>query len=419
MSAMTEPNIPENAPEPTMSSPSQLSLTPLARFFRSRRALAVPLIAVVAGIGAFAVYGSADSRSAPAPRPGNMTAASVTVELVAPVPSQFTRSIAATGTVAARDELVIGSDATGVRLLEVLVDVGSAVTKGQLLARGDDATLRAQLAQMEAQIRQAQAELTQAESNVERSERIRDSGVYSVETLQTRQTSAMSARAKLELAVAQKRELEIRIAQTRVVAPANGVIARKTATVGAVVQPGTELFRLIRDGEIEWLAELPSHSITRVQAGVAVRVQLDDGSALDAKVRQVAPTMDAATRNGLVYVTLPRGAALRPGAHARGEILLASSEALSLPETAIMTRDGYPFVYLVGADGVARLKRIDTGARQRGMVEVSGLGADARVISTGAGFVKDGELVRLASEPVRHNGKPMQRSDATVGGGQS
>jgi RND family efflux transporter MFP subunit len=408
-----------------MPTPSQFRLTPFARLLRSRRALAVPLVAMVLGVGAFTVYGSASSRSAPAPRP----IASVTVELVAPMPSKFTRSIAATGTVAARDELVIGSDATGVRLLEVLVDVGSTVTKGQLLARGDDATLRAQLAQMEAQIRQAQAELTQADSNVERSERIRDSGVYSVETLQTRQTTAMAARAKLELAVAQKRELEIRIAQTRVLAPANGVIAKKAATVGAVVQPGTELFRLIRDGEIEWLAELPSHSLTRVRAGVPVRVHLDDGSALDATARQVAPTIDAATRNGLVYVTLPRGAALKPGAHARGEILLASSEALSLPETAVMTRDGYPFVYVVGGDGVARLRRIETGARQRGLVEVTGLGADARVVSTGAGFVKDGEIVRLASDapadskrPRDGQSPPMQRSDAshTPGtGGQS
>ena len=381
-----------------MSSPSQFRLTPLARLLGSRRALAVPLVALVIGAGAFAFYGNADSRSAPGPRPVAATAASVTVDVVAPLASKFTRSIAATGSVAARDELVIGSDAAGVRLLEVTVDVGSTVTKGQLLARGDDATLRAQLAQMNAQIKQAQAELAQAESNVERSERIRDSGVYSVETLQTRQTSAASARAKLDLALAQHRELEIKIAQTRVIAPAGGVIAKKAATVGAVVQPGTELFRLIRDGEIEWLAELPSHSIARVQPGVPVRVQLDDGSTLEAKVRQVAPTMDAATRNGIVYVTLPHGAKLRPGAHAKGEILLDSSDALSLPESAVLTRDGYPFVHLVGADGVARLKRIETGARQRGLVEVTGLDAGARVISTGAGFVKDGELVRLAAD---------------------
>jgi RND family efflux transporter MFP subunit len=208
------------------------------------------------------------------------------------------------------------------------------------------------------------------------------------------------------------------VEHTRVVAPDAGVISSRSIGLGAVAQPGTELFRLIRDGEIEWLAELPSHSIGRVQASVPVRVQLDDGSAIDAKVRQVAPTMDAATRNGLVYVTLPHGAKLKPGAHAKGEILLESSEALSLPETAVMTRDGYPFVYLVGADGVARLKRIETGARQRGLVEVTGLSAEARVISTGAGFVKDGELVRLAAEPPGKT-KRSEAAGPLLTGGQS
>ena len=94
--------------------------------------------------------------------------------MVTPAATTFARNLAATGSVRARDELVIGSDASGVRLLEVFVDVGSVVQRGQLLARGDDSTLQAQLAQQEATIKQGQAELTQARSNVERSERIRD-----------------------------------------------------------------------------------------------------------------------------------------------------------------------------------------------------------------------------------------------------
>jgi len=324
---------------------------------------------------------------------------SITVDTVLPAATTFARNLAATGTVRARDELVIGSDASGVRLLEVLVDVGSTVQRGQLLARGDDATLQAQLAQQDAQIKSAQAELTQARANVERSERIRDSGVYSIEALQTRQTNAEAAAAKLELARALRRELEVRIAQTRVVAPANGVISKKMATVGAVVQPGNELFRLIRDGQIEWLAELPSHSIARVQPGAKARVTLDDGNTVDATVRMIAPTIDAATRNGLVYATLPAGTRLKPGALAKGELLLADAQAFALPETSVLTRDGYPFVFIVGRDGIARLTRIETGSRQRGMVEVMGLSGDTRVVTTGAGFVKDGDLVRLASDP--------------------
>jgi len=325
--------------------------------------------------------------------------AGITVSLVTPLATQFARSIPATGTVAPRDELIIGSDATGVRLTEVLVEVGAVVQRGQLLARGDDALLRAELAQRDASVRQAQAELLQAQDNLERAERVKDSGVYSAEALQTRRHNAMAVQAKLELAMAQRRELEVRIAQTRVLAPSAGVVSKKLATVGQVVQPGSELFRLIKDGQLEWMAELPAHSMTQVQPGASVRVRLDGAEAIDATVRLVAPTLDANTRNGVVYVALPRGTAIKAGTHANGEILIQQVRAIALPEAAVLTRDGYPFVYVVSGDGTARMKRIETGARLRGLVEVtSGLDMVDQVVGTGAGFVKDGERVRVAPQ---------------------
>jgi len=323
--------------------------------------------------------------------------AGVTVSLITPSGTAFARSLPATGTVAARDELVIGSDAAGVRLTEVLVEVGAVVQRGQLLARGDDSLLRAELAQRDASIRQAQAELAQAVDNLDRAERVKDSGVYSAEQLQTRRHNALAAQAKLELAQAQRRELEVRIAQTRVFAPSAGVVSKKTATVGAVMQPGNELFRLIKDGQLEWLAELPAHAMAQVQPGASAKVRLDGSEPVDGTVRLVAPTLDAATRNGLVYVALPRNAALKAGTHAKGEIVVALARGIALPEAAVITRDGYPYVFVVGADSVARMKRIDTGTRLRGMVEVtSGLTANDSVVGIGAGFVKDGETVRVA-----------------------
>lgn len=332
--------------------------------------------------------------------------AGVTVSLIAPTGTAFARSLPATGTVAARDELVIGSDAAGVRLTEVLVEVGAVVQRGQLLARGDDSLLRAELAQRDAGIRQAQAELAQAVDNLDRAERVKDSGVYSAEQLQTRRHNALAAQAKVELAQAQRRELEVRIAQTRVFAPSAGVVSKKSATVGAVMQPGNELFRLIKDGQLEWLAELPAHAMAQVQPGASAKVRLDGGEPVDATVRLVAPTLDAATRNGLVYVALPKNAAIKAGTHAKGEIVVALARGIALPEAAVITRDGYPYVFVVGADSVARMKRIDTGARLRGMVEVtSGLTANDSVVGIGAGFVKDGETVRVA---------PSQAKDDSV-----
>ena len=362
-------------------------------FTGKRRAIAVAVSAIILGGTAFAIFGQEHA----APKAQKAPAASIAVSVVAPEAVTFARSVAATGTVSPRDELAIGSDASGVRLLEVLVDTGSVVKKGELLARADDSQLQAQLAQQEALVKSAQVDLAQAESNLERSEQLKDSGVYSVEQIQTRRTSAAAAAAKLELAQAQRRELQVRIGYTRVVAPASGVVSRKSATVGAVVQPGAELFRMIKDGELEWRAELPAHSLARVEPGAKARIALDDGRAIEARVRLVAPTIDAVTRNGLVHVQLPAGAPFKAGGHARGEILVGSGEALALPETSVFVRDGYPFVYVIGPDAVVRLTRIETGARQAGRVEVTaGLDARSRVVGTGAGFVKDGELVRVA-----------------------
>ncbi|MFO1328877.1 MAG: efflux RND transporter periplasmic adaptor subunit [Rubrivivax sp.] len=353
--------------------------------------LSIVAAAVVAGFAP-----TANARDAAAKRAGAPPEAALTVDVTRPQRQTIARTVAAGGSIAAREELVVGSDANGLRLLDVKVDVGTAVKRGDLLARGDDSQLVAQRRQLDAQIRLARAELAQAEANFERADRIRDSGVYSPEALQTRRTAADTAAARLELALAQAAELDLRIAQARVHAPAAGVVTRRNATVGGVMQPGMELFRLMRDDEIEWRAELPDQVLERIRPGSVAVVRIDATRTVEGRVRLVAPTVDARTRNGIVHVTLPRGTPLRAGGHVQGELRLGSAEVLTLPESALLARDGQVYVYLLGADGTARATRIQTGARQGGRVEVTGLPADAPVVSTGAGFVKEGERVRVA-----------------------
>jgi RND family efflux transporter MFP subunit len=364
-------------------------MTSFKRFATRRTAIAAA-IAVAFGAGV-AKFSSSEAEPAPA-----APAASISVSVLNPAPARFDRAFAATGSIRARDELVVGSDNSGLRLTEVLVDVGSLVRRGELLARADDDQLKAQVAQQRAQVKQAEGQLALARANARRAVELREAGVYSDETYELRQTDAVVAEATHELAVARLRELEIMAARTRIVAPADGVVSSRTATVGAVIQPGAELFRLIKDGSLEWLAELPSQSLGQVGAGAAARVVLDDGRTLDATVRLVEPTMNSNTRNGLVHVALPHGTGAIAGSHARGRILLGSVEALAVPESSVFTRDGYAFVYAVMADGIARRAKVEVGARQGGLVEVSaGIDAQTRVIGTGAGFVKDGEVVQI------------------------
>lgn len=370
-----------------------------------RRATALSAVALAAATIAAGTLLLADQpvgAAVPPPANASLPAASLTVETVSPRQVTMARTVAASGSVQARDELLVGSDANGVRLLEVLVDVGSVVKRGQLLARGDDAQLLAQAAQYNAAIAQARAELALAEANLERAESVRDAGVYSTEAVQTRRAAAAAAGAKLELVQAQRQELSVRLAHTRVVAPADGVIARRSATVGAVMQPGMELFRLIRDGELEWRAELPDVALPGVAPGAAVKLRVDAQRSVDGRVRLLAPTVDARTRNGTVHVKLDlkpaQGSPLRAGSHAQGEIELGSEKLWALPEAVLLSRDGQAFVYVVGDHGVARATPVQTGVRHNGFVEVRGLAPNAQVVATGAGFVKNGERVRVAKK---------------------
>jgi HlyD family secretion protein len=355
-------------------------------------------VAIAVGLTALGAAALSLTTLAPAAVPVAPVAASLTVALTAPQAQSLVRTVAASGSVSARDELAIGADTSGVRLVEVLADVGSTVRRGQLLARGDDSQLLAQIAQQEALIRERRADLAQAQANFERAESVADVGVYSEEAVQTRRSSAESAAARLELALAQLRELNVHWSRTRVLAPADGVVSRRSATVGTVMQPGAELFRLMKDGEVEWQAELPAAALASVAPGAKARLALADGSSLEGRVRLVAPTIDAKSRNGIAYVSLPRHAALKAGGHASGTIAVGDAQVMTLPEAAVISRDGQPYVYTVGSDDIARLVRIETGARREGVVEVNGgLAAGARVVALGAGFVKDGERVRVAA----------------------
>lgn len=383
---------------------------------RRRVALAAALVVIVAFTAVTTIAIADKSPAADDARgPAAMATPALTVETIQPELKTLARSIAASGSVVARDELIVGSDANGVRLVEVLVDVGASVRRGQLLARGDDAALRAQLAQAEAGVRAAEVELAHARANLERAERIKDSGVYSAEAVQQRQTATDAAAARLDLARAQSAELAVHLARTRVAAPADGVIVKKSATLGAVMQPGGELFRLQRDGQLEWLAEVPAASLAQLQATSPARVRLDDGRVIDAPVRLVAPTVDPRTRAGIVHVTLPpdavRTGRIKAGSFVQGDIVIGNAAVLTLPESAVHQRDGEPFVWLLDATDTARRQRIGTGVRQGGLVEVSGLPAKARVVAAGGGFVKDGERVRAVAAA----DKPFKATNATSG----
>lgn len=341
---------------------------------------------------------AADEAQAGKPRPA------LAVNTVAPERATLALRLAANGSVAAWQEASIGAESNGLRLTDVRVNVGDVVRKGQLLATFADDTVQADVAQARASLMEARSSAAEAAANDERARTLQATGALSAQQIQQYATAGQTAQARVEAAQAQLRVQQLRLAHTRVLAPDDGVISARMATVGAVLGAGTELFRMVRKGRLEWRAEVTSSDLPRIRAGAGARVTAASGAEVAGKVRMVAPTVDPATRNALVYVDLPAHADIRAGMFARGEFLLGERSALTVPQSALVVRDGFSHVFEVVEGSRVAMRRVQTGERAGARVEVlSGLAEGAAVVARGGAFLNDGDLVRV--EP---DSKPKQ-----------
>ncbi len=309
---------------------------------------------------------AAEAPTAKPAAPAATQKSALTVSLVSPQSGDWPQRLGAHGNVAAWQEAVIGAEGAGFRLIEVLVNVGDAVKRGQLLARLNDSTVAADVAQTRASLAEAQAAADEARANADRARELGPTGVISAQQILQWLTAERTALARVDALKARLVAEQLRLSQTRVLAPDGGVISARSATVGAVVQPGQELFRLIRGGRLEWRAEVPAAELSRIRAGMPVRITPAGGATVQGRVRMVAPTVDAGTRNGLVYVDLPSPGDARAGMFARGEFELGQSKGMTLPQSAVVLRDGFSFALQVSPQSkVSMVKLVDRAAGRR------------------------------------------------------
>lgn len=321
----------------------------------------------------------------------------LTVNIVRPARQTLDSTLTVSGGLFAWQESIISTELGGLAIAEVNADVGSVVRRGQVLARLSRDMPQASLAAQQANVAQARAVLTEAAANAERARRVRDSGAMSQQQIQHYLLAEESAKAGLAAAEAAQRIDEVRLAQTAITAPDSGVISARSATLGAVVQPGNELFRLVRQGRIEWRAELTAEQLAAVRPGLKARIQLSDGSSAGGTVRMVAPTVDSVSRKALAYIDPAPGSTARAGMFARGEILLGSSSALTLPNAAVLLRDGNSYVFEVDNNGIVAQRKIQIGRRSGESAEiVSGIGEGARIVASGGAFLNQGDRVQVA-----------------------
>ena len=326
----------------------------------------------------------------------------LTVTTTQPQRTTLSEKLVANGNIAAWQEASVGAESGGLRLTEVRVNVGDQVQKGQVLATFAAQTLGAEAAQARAGLGEAEASAANAAADAERARSLQATGALSASQINQYLTAEKTAQARVEAARALFQAQQVRLGQTQVRAPDSGIISARLATVGAVVGSGAELFRLIRQGRLEWRAEVTSVELGRLTTGTTALVTAASGARLAGRVRTIGPTVDPQTRAALVYVDLTAlpGAAsgsARAGMFARGEFDLGATPAVTVPQPAVVVRDGFSYVYRVNADNRVTQLKVQAGRFQQGRVEIlSGLPADARIVADGAGFLNDGDLVRVA-----------------------
>jgi HlyD family secretion protein len=363
------------------------------------------------------------------PSPNRPGAARTEEQLAAPVtvvrvaPADFTETVLATGSLVAREEILVGPEVEGLRVTEVLADEGQRVKKGDVLAKLVADTLEAQVAQNDAGLARATAAMAQAKSSIvqaearliesknafERAKPLKQAGHMADAAYDQREQAARTAEAQLVASQdglkvaeadkaqieAQRRELMWRRGRTEVVAPADGIISRRIARVGGFAAGLSEpMFRIVANSEVELDAEVIETRLANVREGQAARVEITGLGTIPGKVRLVSPEVDKATRLGRVRIYLGYNPGLRVGAFARGTIETAKGQGLAVPSSAILyTADGA--VVQIVREGRVETRRIKTGLAAASLVEIKeGLSEGDLVVARSGTFLRDGDAVR-------------------------
>ena len=356
------------------------------------------VLGVLAASGAAALIAAPNSRAADDKKAAPLKPA-LTVTTIRPSPASLPIQLAANGNVAAWQEAIIGSETGGYRVNEVRVNVGDVVKKGQVLAVFSGDSVNADVAQAKAALLETRANAAEATANAARARTLQSSGALSAQQISQYMTAEQTANARIAASQATLSAQRLRLKYTQVVAPDSGIISARTATVGSVVGVGTELFRMIRQGRLEWRAEVVAADLARIKPGMRAVVTAASGEKLTGKVRIIAPTIDAQTRSALVYVDLPTSLApnapFKAGMFASGQFDLGVSNAMTVPQQAVVVRDGFSYVFRLNPDQRVSQLKVSTGRRLSDRIEVTaGIKNDDLVVVGGAGFLNDGDLVR-------------------------
>ena len=317
-----------------------------------------------------------------------------TVSVAEVVQRPMTGSLTASGLLVPREESTVGSEISGYRVADVLVEEGATVRKGQILAKLDPGLLQAKIAQARAGVAQAQAQAAQAKGEAARVAGLDGTGILSDEQINSRRAQAKGAAAGLQMAQAQLNDLRAQERRMVIRAPMAGTVLERTVRPGDIAAVSQPMFRIARDGLIELDAEVPENVLASISEGEAAKVSLPSGEELTGSARRISPRIDAQTKLGRVRVKLPLDDALRAGGYASVVFSRGTVPVTAVPEKAVQFEASGPLVVAIDKDNRARRIPIKTGTRDDGFVELEqGPPVGTRVALGGGAFLLDGDLV--------------------------
>jgi len=365
---------------------------------RRRRWLIVAgvLVALVA-LYALLHRGSGDS--------GTTAQQAATVSVITPGRATIAGTISATGTIAARREMPVGSVGEGGQVSDVRVDAGDWVKQGQVLAVVDRSVQAQQETGQSAQVQVAQADARLAQANYDRALKLVSRGFISRADLDRLASTRDSAVARVKVAQAQLGQLRAQSARLNIVAPADGLVLERRVERGQVVGPASGvLFRVARAGELEVQAKLSETDLAVIRPGVVAQVTpVGSDRHFTGQVWQVAPTIDPTSRQGTARIALAYAPELRPGGFAGVEIRSGSVIAPKLPESALQSDSRGAYVYVVGSGNRVERRPVKTGTvAEDGIAVVQGLSGNERIVLRAGAFLQPGETVipKLVASPV-------------------
>ncbi|MFK7641540.1 efflux RND transporter periplasmic adaptor subunit [Neisseria oralis] len=337
------------------------------------------------------------------------------VTVVRAAPADMAQTLRLSGTLSAREDIAVSTPLQGLKIVAVYADAGDTVKRGQVLAQLEDVNADSQLRQTEAQLARAKAQLrsqqaaaAEAAATLKRYRPLAEADALSRQELDQQKSAAATAAANVEAAKADIAQLQAQLkdsrnqrGKTQIVAPADGVIAKRNAEAGALTGPDA-LFHIIKDGTVELAADAGADELPLLQNGARAQVSVRGrNEAVGGTVRLVPPEIDSSTRLGKVRITLARSDGLYTGTYGEANIRLPSYRAAAaLPETAV-SFDSEGKASVLAVDGNGRVSRVavTAGRKQGGMVEiVSGLANGRAVVRRASAFVNEGDTVKAVEE---------------------